>query len=76
MIGDFIRHPYYGVGKVIRIRHESELVYFFKENKNLHDGGIDPGTCEDHHGWWYYLEDIKMMKIPLGLRLLIEKRRK
>ena len=74
MIGNYVRHPHFGIGKVIRVRPGSELVYFFKEDESLHDGAIEPGECEDHHGWWYGLREIEEMRVsPLGL--LIEKRR-
>ena len=52
MIGDYIKDPFYGLGKVIKFRPgSSELVYFFKANENLHDGAIEPGSCPDNHGW-------------------------
>lgn len=74
MIGNYVRHPHFGIGKVIRVRPGSELVYFFKEDEGLHDGAIEPGACEDNHGWWFSPCEIKDMKTsPLGL--LIEKRR-
>lgn len=45
MIGDYIKDPFYGLGKVIKFRPgSSELVYFFKANENLHDGAIEPGS--------------------------------
>lgn len=45
MIGEYIKDPFYGLGKVIKFRPgSSELVYFFKANDNLHDGAIEPGS--------------------------------
>lgn len=42
MIGEYIKDPFYGLGKVIKFRPgSSELVYFFKANDNLHDGAIE-----------------------------------
>lgn len=38
MIGTYIEDPVYGLGKVIKLRPGSELVYFFKADDNLHDG--------------------------------------
>lgn len=49
MIGTYIKHPVYGLGKVIKIDSISGLVFFFEANKELHDGG--DGSCGDHHGW-------------------------
>ncbi len=74
MLKDYIKHPRYGIGKVIRAKCGIELVYFFKADEELHDGAREPGACEDYHGWWFESEDIKNMRIsPLGF--LIEKRR-
>lgn len=51
MIGDYIKDPSCGLGKVIKLRPGSnELVYFFKANDNLHDGAIEPRSCPDNHG--------------------------
>lgn len=38
MIGDYIKDPSCGLGKVIKLRPGNELVYFFKANDSLHDG--------------------------------------
>lgn len=75
MIGDYIKDPFYGLGKVIKFRPgSSELVYFFKANDNLHDGAIEPGSCPDNHGWWFSSDDIKGMKCIPPLASLIERR--
>lgn len=73
MIGDYIKDPFYGLGKVIKLRPGNELVYFFKANDNLHDGAIEPGSCPDNHGWWFTPDDIEM-KCLLPLTSLIERR--
>lgn len=74
MLGDYVRHPYFGIGKVIRVKCGTELVYFFKADETLHDGSSEPGACEDCHGWWFESEGIKNMRIS-PLEFLIEKRR-
>ena len=76
MLGDYVRDPIYGLGKVIELEHDccSELVYFFKANDSLHDGAIEPGSCPDNHGWWFSHYDIKIMKCPPPLASLIERR--
>lgn len=74
MIGTYIKHSVYGVGKVIKIDGISGLVFFFEANKELHDGGVYSGSCPDNHGWWFSPCQIKDMKTS-PLRLLIEKRR-
>lgn len=72
MIGIYIKHPVYGIGKVIKTGDISELVYFFKADKDLHDGG--DGSCGDHHGWWFSYREIADMVYLSTLRLLIERR--
>lgn len=75
MIGEYIKDPFYGLGKVIKFRPgSSELVYFFKANDNLHDGAIEPGSCPDNHGWWFGSDDVKRMKYLPPLASLIERR--
>lgn len=74
MLGDYIKDPSYGLGKVIKLRSGNELVYFFKANDNLHDGAIEPGSCPNNHGWWFGSDDIKIMKCLLPLTSLIERR--
>lgn len=74
MLGEFIKDPFYGLGKVIKLRPGSELVYFFKADDNLHDGAIEPGSCPDNHGWWFSHYDIKGMKYIPPLASLIERR--
>ena len=74
MLGDYVEHSRYGIGKVIRVKCGTELVYFFKADEELHDGAIEHGACEDYHGWWFESEGIKNMRIS-HLRFLIEKRR-
>lgn len=74
MLGDYIKDPFYGVGKVIKLRPDSELVYFFKANGSLHDGAKEPGSCPDNHGWWFDSDDIKEMKYLPSLASLIERR--
>ena len=74
MIGDYIKDPSCGLGKVIKLRPGNELVYFFKANDSLHDGAIEPGSCPDNHGWWFGSDDIKRMKYLPPLASLIERR--
>lgn len=74
MIGDYIKDPSYGLGKVIKLRPGNELVYFFKANDSLHDGAIEPRSCPDNHGWWFSSGDIKRMKCLPPLASLIERR--
>ena len=74
MIGTYIKHSVYGVGKVIKIDGISRLVFFFKATKELHNGGIYSGSCEDHHGWWFSYREIADMEYLSTLRLLIERR--
>lgn len=64
MIGDYIKDPSCGLGKVIKLR----------ANDSLHDGAIEPGSCPDNHGWWFSHYDIKIMKCPPPLASLIERR--
>lgn len=74
MLGDYIKDPSYGLGKVIKLRPGSELVYFFKADENLHDGAIEPGSCPYNHGWWFSPDDIKRMKYLPPLASLIKRR--
>ena len=74
MIGTYIKEPVWGIGKVIKLRPRSGLVYFFKANDTLHDGGIEPRSCPDNHGWWFSSDDIKGMKCIPPLASLIERR--
>ena len=76
--GKLIYHPDYGIGKIIKYKGHSDnldyLVYFFKAHECLHDGGIEPGSCSDNHGWWFGSDDIKRMKYLPPLASLIERR--
>lgn len=75
MIGTYVKHPVYGVGKVIKIDNtNSELVFFFKANKELHSGGLYSGSCEDHHGWWFWREEIREIEYIPPLAALIKRR--
>lgn len=75
MIGTYVKHPVYGVGKVIKIDNtNSELVFFFKANKELHSGGLYSGLCEDHHGWWFWCEEIREIEYIPPLAALIKRR--
>ena len=74
-----IKHPFYGIGKIIsetyRYGRHYYLVYYFEENRNLHDGAAEGHVCEDHHGWWYTGEELKNIPVCSPLCLLIERRR-
>lgn len=74
MIGTYIKEPFWGIGKVIKLRGGYELVYFFKEDNGLHNGGIEPRSCSDKHGWWFSSNEIQKMKIHPPLVSLIERR--
>lgn len=74
MIGTYIKHPVYGIGEVIKIDGTCELVYFFKANKDLHDGGCFIGSCKNKHGWWFSRREIVAMEYLSTLGLLIERR--
>lgn len=74
MIGIYIKHPVYGIGKVIKTGDISELVYFFKADKDLHDGGLFPGSCKDNHCWWFNHREIAMMEYLSPLGKLIERK--
>lgn len=74
MIGTYVKDPLYGIGKVIKLRPSSELVYFFKADDGLHDGAVEPGSCPDNHGWWFGSDDIEGMKYLPPLASLIERR--
>lgn len=74
MIGIYIKHPVYGIGKVIKTDDISELVYFFKADKDLHDGGLFPGSCKDKHGWWFSHREIATMEYLSPLGKLIERK--
>lgn len=74
MVGTYVRHPIYGLGKVIKLEPGScsELVYFFKANNALHDGG--DGSCENKHGWWLWHSEIREMEYISPLASLIKRR--
>lgn len=74
MIGTYVRDPIYGLGKVIKLRPGSELVYFFKADDGLHDGAIEPHSCPDNHGWWFDSYEIKNMEYVPPLTSLIKRR--
>lgn len=74
MIGTYIKEPVWGIGKVIKLRPRSELVYFFKANDTLHDGGIEPRSCSDNHGWWFSNDQIQEMEYVPPLASLIKRR--
>ena len=72
MIGTYVEHPVYGVGKVIKIDSISGLVFFFEAYKELHDGG--DGSCENKHGWWFWREEIREIEYIPPLAALIKRR--
>lgn len=77
MIGTYVKHPVYGVGKVIKTDNlNNRLVFFFKANKGLHNGGLYPGSCENHHGWWFTRREIADMEYFPPLGLLVERRQR
>lgn len=74
MLGTYVKHPIYGLGKVIKLERSccSELVYFFKANDALHNGG--DGSCENKHGWWLWRSEIREIEYIPPLAALIERR--
>ena len=74
MLGTYVKHPVYGVGKVIKTDDFCELVFFFEANEELHDGGYYSGSCENHHGWWFGRREIADMECHSSLAALIERR--
>lgn len=74
MIGTYIKESVWGIGKVIKLRPRSGLVYFFKANDTLHDGAIEPRSCKDNHGWWFSCDEIQEMEYVPPLASLIKRR--
>lgn len=70
MIGDYIKDPSCGLGKVIKLRPGNELVYFFKANDSLHDGG---GKGPDCHYWLCFKGSLTLVH-SVSLCKLIERR--
>ena len=70
--GDMICHQNFGIGRVVFIDkciYDSQyLVYYYKENKILHNGGFGGKDC---HYWWSFAEDLPLIS---SLRYLIERR--
>ena len=66
--GDIVFHQEYGLGKIKVVDSPTILVYYYKENPSLHNGGIGP----NFHYWWSYAEDLKPVS---SIRVLIERKR-
>lgn len=66
--GDIVFHQEYGSGKIKVVDGPIILVYYYKENPSLHNGGIGP----NFHYWWDYAEDLKPVS---SIRVLIERKR-
>lgn len=72
-IGDLVRRNDYGVGKVVGTNYSLTpyLVYFYKEDNRLHDGG---GKGPDCHYWLCREESLTLVR-SVSLYKLIERRR-
>ena len=71
--GDIVFHQGYGAGQIKDIDKSLGepflyLVYYYKENPSLHNGGIGP----NFHYWWDYAEALKPVS---SIRVLIERKR-
>ena len=66
-IGDLVWRNDYGVGKVVSTNY---LVYFYKEDNRLHDGGRGP----DYHYWLCHKRTLTLVR-SVPLCKLIERRR-
>ena len=72
-IGDIVWRSDYGVGKIVGINYSimPYLVYFYKENDRLHNGG---GRGPDCHYWLCHEGSLTLLpSVPLCK--LIERRR-
>ena len=73
-IGDIVYHHEFGIGRIEAIDNDifgsdlQYLVYYYKENKILHNGN----GGESCHYWWSYIEDLTIVS---PLHNLIERRR-
>lgn len=72
-IGDIVWRSDYGMGRVVGFEHclASCLVYFYKENKCLHNGN---GRGPDCH-YWLCMENSLTLVRSVSLCKLIERRR-
>lgn len=72
-IGDLVWRSDYGLGRIVRFEHWLApcLVYFYKENKCLHDGN---GRGPDFH-YWRCVESSLTLVRSVPLCKLIERRR-
>ena len=73
-IGDIVWRHDYGVGRIVDIDIYSltqYLVYFYKEDNRLHDGG---GKGPDCHYWLCFKESLTLVH-SVSLCKLIERRR-
>lgn len=72
-IGDIVWRSNSGMGRIIDIRSSSApyLVYFYKEDNRLHDGG---GKGPDCHYWLCFKGSLTLVH-SVSLCKLIERRR-
>ena len=72
-IGDIVWRSDYGMGRVVGFEHclAPCLVYFYKENKCLHNGN---GRGPDCH-YWLCMENSLTLVRSVSLCKLIERRR-
>lgn len=69
-IGDIVWRSDYGVGKIVDCGLASYLVYFYKEDDRLHNGGRGP----DYHYWLCHKRTLTLVR-SVPLCELIERRR-
>lgn len=72
-IGDIVWRSDFGVGKIVDIKPALTryLVYFYKEDDRLHNGG---GRGPDYHYWLCYKGSLTHVR-SMPLCKLIERRR-
>lgn len=76
-IGDIVYHKYYGIGQIEDIDEsffescQYYLVYFYKEDDRLHNGG---GRGPDYHYWLCHKRTLTLVR-SVPLCELIERRR-
>lgn len=72
-IGDIVWRSDYGVGKIVGINYglAPYLVYFYKEDDRLHNGG---GRGPDFHYWLCHERTLTLVR-SVPLCKLIERRR-
>lgn len=72
-IGDIVWRSDFGMGRIVDIKFSPApyLVYFYKENKCLHNGN---GRGPDCRYWWCFRSSLTLVR-SVSLCKLIERRR-